>query len=97
MEVTLRPRWGGKADKTSGNSSGQANGYIRSETEGLRQEKRDKQILKMMWVMIAFGLSIFLGGFGIWNLDNIYCSNLRRWRRQIGLPWGILLEGHGWW
>ncbi|EHK96863.1 putative Alkaline ceramidase 3 [Glarea lozoyensis 74030] len=19
------------------------------------------------------------------------------WRRKIGLPWGILLEGHGWW
>ena len=59
--------------------------------------RRDQKILKMMWWMIASGLSIFLGGFAIWNLDNEYCSTLRSWRRQVGLPWGVLLEGHGWW
>jgi len=47
--------------------------------------------------MIACGLGVFLGGFGIWTLDNVYCSTIRRWRHEIGLPWGILLEGHGWW
>ena len=60
-------------------------------------DRRDQKILKSMWWMIASGLSIFLGGFAIWNLDNEYCSTLRIWRREIGLPWGILLEGHGWW
>ncbi|RDW72015.1 alkaline phytoceramidase-like protein [Coleophoma crateriformis] len=59
--------------------------------------RRDKQILKDMWLMVALGLFVFLGGFGIWNLDNHYCSTLRSWRKQVGLPWGILLEGHGWW
>ena len=39
----------------------------------------------------------FLGGFALWNLDNIYCSKLKAWRHELGLPWGILLEGHGWW
>ncbi|KAH8775840.1 alkaline ceramidase [Hyaloscypha finlandica] len=58
---------------------------------------RDQAILKEMWLMVALGLSIFLGGFGIWALDNQYCSSIRRWRHQVGLPWGILLEGHGWW
>ncbi|OAQ64145.1 alkaline phytoceramidase [Pochonia chlamydosporia 170] len=43
------------------------------------------------------GLTIFLAGFAIWNLDNIFCTTLRGWRREIGLPWAILLEGHGWW
>ena len=65
--------------------------------ERKRQEERDAKILKHMWIMSAMGLGIFLGGFGIWNLDNIYCSKLRRWRHELGLPWGILLEGHGWW
>jgi dihydroceramidase len=46
---------------------------------------------------VGTGLSIFLSGFGIWALDNQYCSTLRHWRHQVGLPWGILLEGHGWW
>ena len=60
-------------------------------------DRRDAQILRTMWTMIATGLSIFLGGFVIWTLDNEFCSTLRIWRRRVGLPWGILLEGHGWW
>lgn len=62
-----------------------------------RQDQRDSKILKQMWQLIATGLIMFLGGFAIWNLDNAYCSTLRRWRYDVGLPWGILLEGHGWW
>jgi hypothetical protein len=62
-----------------------------------RLSVRDKAILKDMWVIVGFGLIMFLGGFGIWSLDNIYCSRLRGWRREIGLPWGVILEGHGWW
>lgn len=31
------------------------------------------------------------------SIDNIYCSHLRRRRQQVGYPWAILLEGHGWW
>ncbi|KAK5008423.1 alkaline ceramidase ydc1 [Cryomyces antarcticus] len=50
-----------------------------------------------MWLLIGYGLTIFLGGFFIWTLDNEMCSTLRIWRRRIGLPWGVLLEGHGWW
>lgn len=75
------------------------NGSIPEDTkaEVLRKDRRDEQILRTMWTMIAYGLTIFLGGFAIWNLDNKYCSTIRRWRREVGLPWGILLEGHGWW
>lgn len=43
------------------------------------------------------GLSTFLGGFLIWNLDNIYCHTITRWRHQIQLPLAVLLEGHAWW
>lgn len=65
--------------------------------EEARKDSRDQETISRMWAMIGFGLSVFLGGFGIWNLDNIYCTKLRTWRHEIGLPWGILLEGHGWW
>ena len=67
------------------------------KAEEARKDERDKEILRTMWTMIPVGLSIFLGGFAIWGLDNVYCSTLRRWRHEIGLPWGVLLEGHGWW
>jgi len=68
-----------------------------SKTEKAENARRDEKILRDMWLLVALGLTSFLGGFAIWSLDNKYCSDLRRWRRQIGLPWGILLEGHGWW
>ena len=60
-------------------------------------DRRDEKILGMMWTMVSYGLTMFLAGFGIWHLDNKYCSTLRAWRKEVGLPWGILLEGHGWW
>jgi dihydroceramidase len=56
-----------------------------------------RRLLRDMWFLVSFGITVFLAGFVIWNLDNIYCDSIRRWRRGIGLPWAILLEGHGWW
>lgn len=66
-------------------------------TTSQSEDRRDAKILASMWVMIACGLGTFLTGFGIWQLDNEYCSTIRSWRREIGLPWGVILEGHGWW
>lgn len=60
-------------------------------------ERRDIEIIGAMWTMIATGLSSIAVGFLAWNLDNILCSHLRHWRRELGLPWGFILEGHGWW
>lgn len=40
---------------------------------------------------------MFVVGFTIWNLDNIYCANLRSWRGVLLLPWAIVFEGHAWW
>lgn len=90
MEVNLRPyfrrQWKGR----------QADEKL-SVQERERRDVRDKKLLMQMWTLVATGLAIFLGGFAIWNLDNAYCSKIRVWRREIGLPWGIILEGHGWW
>lgn len=40
---------------------------------------------------------MFLGGYFLWILDVHFCSQVRRWRRTIGLPWAVLFEGHAWW
>jgi dihydroceramidase len=66
------------------------------ETRRSRDE-RAREALRNMWIMVACGLGTIGLGFLVWNLDTIYCSNIRRWRRQVGLPWGVLLEGHAWW
>jgi dihydroceramidase len=96
MEVNLRPsRRGIQDQKVTSSQAGPRGSQQLSEQRGM--DKRNLDILRRMWMLIAYGLSIFLGGFAIWGLDNKYCTTLRQWRRQIGLPWGILLEGHGWW
>lgn len=97
METKLRPSLRRKG--ASGEKEQVQNGSAPEldKAEILRQEKRDKAILKTMWTMVAYGLTVFLGGFFIWNLDNMYCNKIRRWRHEVGLPWGVVLEGHGWW
>jgi len=94
VEVNLRP----SLRKKYGTSPARDNAELMANSEErVGMARRDKKILTDMWWMIAVGLSVFLGGFGIWALDLVYCSAFRRWRREIGLPWGIFLEGHGWW
>jgi len=103
MEMELRPslsraRRGMNGNDTNGGAvAGHGKGAVVDEKEQRRRDERDLGILRMMWSMISYGLSSFIGGFLIWTLDNEQCSRLRWLRRQIGLPWGIVLEGHGWW
>lgn len=62
-----------------------------------RLRKIDPACVNVMWWLCGWGLAVFLVGFGLWNVDNAYCGTLRTWRRGVGLPWGIVSEGHGWW
>ena len=39
------------------------------------------------------GVLQFLFGFFVWNLDNIFCGTLTRWKFNIGWPLAFLLEG----
>ena len=96
MERTLRPSLRPSVKKLSQERRSEASDLPGKEVQA-RFDIRDKAILMKMWSLVAFGVSMFLGGLGIWSLDQVYCSSLRDWRRQIGLPWGVLLEGHGWW
>lgn len=107
QEVYLRPRWRGAVrddasasasvgkEKEKGMNGGEK--AVLAQREQKRVDERDLAILKTMWSMVRYGLAIFLGAFAIWNGDNKFCGSLRGWRREVGLPWGVLLEGHGWW
>ncbi|KAK3394006.1 ceramidase [Podospora didyma] len=43
------------------------------------------------------GTMMFFAGFVLWVLDNTFCHYLIIARKEIQLPWAVLLEGHGWW
>lgn len=94
MEMNIRPYFRNRhaLRMPPGNTAGTEH----DRAEQKRQDDRDRWILGQMWFLIIMGILIFLGGFGIWTLDNEYCLKVRRWRHDIGLPWGVLLEGHGW-
>jgi dihydroceramidase len=92
MEVAIRPRFKSEERKALNPRPDRTEDAVRR-----REDQRDEEILLMMWKMIASGLSIFLGGFLLWHLDNEHCTKLQKWRHEIGMPWGFVLEGHGWW
>jgi len=48
---------------------------------------------KKMGKLYQIGLLTFLTGFAVWNLDNIYCSTLTKWKKAVGWPVAFLLEG----
>lgn len=47
--------------------------------------------------MFITGALTFTAGFGIWNVDNIFCGVLTTWKKSVGWPVAFLLEGHSWW
>lgn len=60
-------------------------------SDSARRRRREARSLEFV------GTVLFIVGFGIWNVDNIFCAQLRAARAWVGYPWAILLEGHGWW
>lgn len=96
METTLRPKW--RHSREEDRLARQNQGLPVPTKEHQHYENvRDLKTLKTMWLMVTYGLSMFIGGFFIWTLDNEFCPQIRRLRHSVGLPWGIFLEGHGWW
>ncbi|ORX40203.1 ceramidase [Kockovaella imperatae] len=51
---------------------------------------------KLIGKTLLKGSLIFAIGFGIWNLDNIFCSEFRSTRDAL-YPYAIWLDGHGIW
>jgi dihydroceramidase len=47
--------------------------------------------------LVRFATSSALLAFFIWNVDNLFCPTLTRWKQKVGKPWAFLLEGHGYW
>lgn len=88
MEASLRPllrkRYGNEADK------GQP---VKDTARNIIS--RDQAIMQEMWWVVVAGFLTACAGIAMWNLDNLYCNDFRRWRNLIGLPWGMVLEGHG--
>lgn len=58
---------------------------------------RDDKIRRQMYTMASLGIGLFAFGYLLWNLDIHLCDQVRSTRRNWGIPYGFVLEGHGWW
>ncbi|KAH9070756.1 ceramidase [Lactarius deliciosus] len=47
--------------------------------------------------VLRTGLFLFLFGFLVWNLDNIFCGSWTQVKRGVGWPIAFFMEGHAWW
>ncbi|KAJ2685021.1 alkaline ceramidase ydc1, partial [Coemansia spiralis] len=52
---------------------------------------------RVLFRLNLLGLLGMLSGFLVWNLDNIFCHQLRSYRSYVGTPLDALLQLHGWW
>lgn len=57
----------------------------------------DKHATKQLDLTMIYGVSTFLLGYFLWNVDIHLCQEARATRREWGIPYGFILEGHGWW
>lgn len=89
MEAILRPTLSDKYANKSGRTS-------LSDKEALYSPIRiDQAIIREMRWIVAMGFITCAAGIAAWTLDNLRCGDFVQWRHRVGLPWGILLEGHG--
>ena len=56
----------------------------------LRIPSKKKSIIGSMF---SRGAAMFALGFCIWNMDNIFCPTLTRWKMFVGWPRAFFLEG----
>lgn len=48
--------------------------------------------------LIQSGFALTALAFAIWNVDNIFCDDITRWRESEIPRWlGVLSQGHAWW
>ena len=84
---------------------------VRVSTIEVKDRRRQRELNSLAWrgsstvilndflaiFMLTSTFTVYLGaGLALWALDSLACSRLRQIRRQIGVPWGFMLELHGW-
>lgn len=47
--------------------------------------------------LVTFATCNALFAYFLWNIDVHCCAMITKWKHQLGMPWGILLELHGYW
>ncbi|KAJ2449957.1 alkaline ceramidase ydc1 [Coemansia sp. RSA 2336] len=60
----------------------------------LQISKETRRTMSRLHIVGQLGM---WGGFLVWNIDNIFCHQLRSYRSYLGMPFDGILQLHGWW
>ncbi|KAI9476937.1 alkaline ceramidase 3-like protein [Coemansia mojavensis] len=60
----------------------------------LQISKETRRTMSRLHIVGQLGM---WGGFLVWNIDNIFCHQLRSYRSYLGMPLDGILQLHGWW
>lgn len=63
----------------------------------IKKQVKSAASRKALGCMATFGISLGLLGYFLWNIDFHLCGYVTAVKRYVGMPWGFLLELHGWW
>ncbi|CAH7670845.1 ceramidase [Phakopsora pachyrhizi] len=59
----------------------------------IQDQRNRKDAMKCEFI----GTGLFLTGFLIWNIDNLFCDKISQLKEYLGSPLSFIIEGHAWW
>ncbi|KAF2182198.1 alkaline ceramidase family protein [Zopfia rhizophila CBS 207.26] len=63
----------------------------------IRERVKDKESRRRLRELATFGTGCGVFGYFLWSIDFHLCDYVTAIKHRIGLPFGMLLELHGWW
>ncbi|CZT24257.1 related to YPC1-Alkaline Ceramidase [Ramularia collo-cygni] len=63
----------------------------------IREQINDADHRAKLRSLVTLATFMAMFAYFLWNIDVHCCGTLTRWKRQLGMPLGILLEFHGYW
>ncbi|KAF2740032.1 alkaline ceramidase-like protein [Polyplosphaeria fusca] len=63
----------------------------------IHERIKTKEARNRLFKLANIGSASGVFGYGLWSIDYHLCSYVTQAKRSIGLPWGFILELHGWW
>ncbi|EME40939.1 hypothetical protein DOTSEDRAFT_74480 [Dothistroma septosporum NZE10] len=63
----------------------------------IRETVKDQGHRRQLRRLVSVASWTSMAAYGIWNIDVHFCPQVHHLKQQVGMPWAVLLELHGYW